>query len=350
MTHVLPVGNTPTVKRMNRTSTFGRIAVATVSALALGAGLLVATAPAGAATTSGPRLPESKAKLAASLTCHGDFDGSSKRAVLLVPGTTLTPKINFSWDYEKVFSAAGRPWCAVTLPHHAMSDIQTAGEYVVHAIRAEHAEAGRKISIVGYSQGGMVPRWALKYWPDTRQDVDDMIGIDPSNHGTLDADAICAPGCAPAFWQQRDDSHFLAALNKGAETYAGISYTQMYTATDEVVVPNLGPKASSALHTGKGEISNIEVQSICPAHVADHLTMGTFDPVAYALVLDALNHAGPAKASRIASSVCTEASMPGVTLADVAQHFPTVVATAGEQVALYPHTSAEPALKAYARS
>ena len=80
--------------------------------------------------------------------------------------------------------------------------------------------------------------------------VDDMIGIDPSNHGTLDAQAVCSLPCAPAFWQQRTGSQFLTALNRGGETFAGISYTQVYTATDEVVVPNLGPAASSSLHTG----------------------------------------------------------------------------------------------------
>jgi triacylglycerol esterase/lipase EstA (alpha/beta hydrolase family) len=212
-----------------------------------------------------------------------------------------------------------------------------------------HARAHRRVSVVGFSQGGMVPRWALKWWPDTRTMVDDMIGIDPSNHGTLDADALCLPGCAPAFFQQASRSTFLAALNKGGETFAGISYTQMYTATDEVVVPNLGPAASSALHTGAGTISNTLVQSICPVHVADHLSMGSFDPVGYALVLDALTHSGPAASSRISRSVCLQASMPGVSLATVATNFPRVVLDAGEQVALYPHVSAEPPLAAYAR-
>jgi triacylglycerol esterase/lipase EstA (alpha/beta hydrolase family) len=313
-------------------------------------GLLVALPTGASATTSGPPLTVSKAALAASLTCHGKLATAAPTPVLLVPGTTLTAQVNFSWNYEKVFTAAGRPWCAVTLPHHAMSDIQTAGEYVVSALRTMHARGdGRKVSVVGFSQGGMVPRWALKYWPDTRAMVDDMIGIDPSNHGTLDADAVCVPGCAPAFWQQRSNSNFLNALNKGAETYAGISYTQMYTATDEVVVPNVGPAASSALHTGKGRIANVLVQSVCPAHVADHLSMGSFDPVGYALVMDALTHAGPAQASRISSSVCSETVIPGLDPTSVATHFARLGAVAAAEVGLYPHVSAEPALAGYAR-
>jgi triacylglycerol esterase/lipase EstA (alpha/beta hydrolase family) len=310
--------------------------------------VLVPGATGAGAASAGPPLDVPASTLAAALTCHGTLAHGST-PVLLVPGTTLTAADNFDWNYEKVFSTAGRPWCAITLPHNAMSDIQVAGEYVVAALRTMHTRAQRKVSVVGFSQGGMLPRWALKWWPDTRAMVDDVIGIDPSNHGTLDADAICLPGCAPAFFQQESYSKFLTALNKGAETYAGISYTQMYTALDEVVVPNLGPAASSALHTGAGRISNTLVQSICPVHVADHLTMGTFDPVAYALVLDALNHTGPANSARVSRSVCTQATIPGVSLATVATNFPRVVLDAGEQVALYPHVATEPALAAYAR-
>ena len=319
-----------------------RRGVAVVAAVLLV--LAALTAPATAALP-GPALHVP----ASSLTCSGSFSRSGPTPVLLVPGTTLTPDVNFDWNYEKVFTAAGRSWCAVTLPNHAMSDIQVAGEYVAAAIRAEHAKAGRKIDIVGYSQGGMVPRWALKYWPDTRAMVDDMVGIDPSNHGTLDADAICVPGCAPAIFQQESNSTFLTALNSGAETYAGISYTQTYSIEDEVVVPNIDPAASSALHTGAGRISNVEVQSICPLHVADHLTMGTFDPVAYAVVLDALDHSGPASAARIPSSVCGQLIMPGLDAGSVATNFARLGVVVAGELALYPHVSAEPPLAAYAR-
>jgi pimeloyl-ACP methyl ester carboxylesterase len=285
--------------------------------------------------------------LARALTCSGDL--RSARPVLLVPGTTLTADVNFSWNYEKAFTAARRPWCAVTLPNHAMSDVQTAGEYVVYAVRTMYAAAHRRVAVVGFSQGGMVPRWALKWWPDTRAMVDDLVGIDPSNHGTLDADAVCVLGCAPSFWQQRTGSAFLRALNAGQETYAGIAYTQIYTTTlDEVVVPNLGPAASSALHTGPGQISNVAVQSICPLHIADHLTMGTLDPVGYALVMDALTHDGPAAAARISRSVCSRLTMPGVTLQSATLNLLRVGVVAATEVALYPHVAKEPALAAYA--
>jgi hypothetical protein len=305
----------------------------------------VGPSPAGA---SGPPLDVATATLAAALRCHGDLSAAGPTPVLLVPGTTLTPEVNFSWNYEQVFSAAGRPWCAVRLPNHGMSDAQVAGEYVVYGIRTMSAAVHRRISVVGFSQGGMVPRWALKWWPDTRAMVDDLVGIDPSNHGTVDAVGLCLLTCAPSFWQQRTGSAFLHALNAGGETWGGISYTQVYSDLDEVVVPNFGPGASSALHTGDGAIANISAQSICPVHLAEHLVMGTIDPVAYAVVLDALTHAGPARSSRVARSVCLQLLMPGVAPAAALKGEVQVGLQVGTQVALYPHVAKEPRLAAYA--
>lgn len=298
-------------------------------------------------TAHGPKLTVGTRKLRAALDCHGVHRGET--AVLLVPGTTLDAHANFSWNYEREFSREGRGWCGVSPPEQMMGDAQIAAEYVVYAIRAMAARTGERVDILGYSQGGMLPRWALKYWPDTRRDVDDLVGIDPSNHGTLDADAACAFSCPPAFWQQRDTSNFLRALNAGPETWPGISYTVVYSRTDEVVVPNVDASGSSSLHTGRGRIANIAVQQICPADVSEHLAMGSYDPVAAAVAVDAFSHHGPASASRIPSQVCSETFMPGVDptafpqdYAAYLRHIVTVVATAKQ-------TRSEPALKRYAR-
>jgi triacylglycerol esterase/lipase EstA (alpha/beta hydrolase family) len=316
--------------------------LATVVA-ALTTALVLGGPPAGA---SGPALDVPVATLAAALHCHGRL-GEGPRPVLLVPGTTLNPDVNFDWNYEPAFSSAGRAWCAVTVPVHGMGDVQVAAEYVVYALRTMSARAGRRVSVVGYSQGGMSPRWALKWWPDTRGMVDDLISIDGSNHGTLDTVPLCLLRCAPSIWQQDYRSRFLASLNAGQETYAGISYTQLYSAFDEVVVPNLGPAASTALHTGPGAIANISVQAVCPLHLAEHVTMGTVDPVAYALVLDALTHSGPAAASRVPHAVCSKLLMPGVTPATAFAGELRVGAQAASSLANPPRTAAEPALAGY---
>jgi Lipase (class 2) len=232
-----------------------------------------------------------------------------------------------------------------------MSDIQVAGEYVVYALREmsrfEGRDAARKVQVIGFSQGGMVPRWALRFWPDTRKLVDDDVGLDASNHGTLTAEAACLGGCAPAIWQQRTNSAFVAALNSYQETFPGISYTEIYSQNDEIVVPNLNEQGSSSVHTGGGTIANIAVQEICPGHVADHLAMGSYDPVGYALALDAVTHPGPAQAVRIDRAVCTEAFQPGVNPATFATDFANYATTIATVDATYPHVASEPPLNCY---
>lgn len=296
---------------------------------------------------SGPPLSVPRADLDTSLQCSSGLDHAQREPVLLVPGTTQTPA-EFSWNYVPALQQQHIPFCTVTLPDHAMGDIQVNGEYVVNAIRTMHARSGHKIEIVGHSQGGMVPRWALKFWPDTRQDVDDLIGLAPSNNGTIDSAAVCAAGCGPAFRQQGLQSKFLTALNSGAETYPGISYTNVASSTDEVVVPNIGQHASSFLHTGGGRISNVQTQAICPLDVAEHLTTGTSDPVGYAAVQDAISHPGPADPARMDKSACATPFMPAVNPVTFPTDFAQVVGPAGDQILLHQREFKEPALKPYA--
>src|SRR4051794_2250209 len=213
-----------------------------LAALALAAGVATSL-PADAATSyasldrRGPALSVSPAALKASLHCEGDFRHGTLQPVLLSPGTSATPEQNFSWNYERAFSAQHRPWCDVTKPHHTLGDIQVAGEYLVYAIRTMHAMAHRRVAVLGHSQGGMSMRWALRFWPDTRPMVDDIIGMAPTNHGTTAAGS-CDAGCVPANWQQGATSHFIAALNSRTETFRGISYTNVFTHTDEEVKPS----------------------------------------------------------------------------------------------------------------
>ncbi len=297
--------------------------------------------------TPGPKLSVPSAELRAALTCAGDLSAGTTEPVLLVPGTTLNPKTDFSWNWERALTALHRPYCTIDLPGNGMADIQIAGEYVVYAIRQMHALSHRKVQIVGHSQGGMVPRWALRFWPDTRSMVDDVVGLSPSNHGTLDADALCALGCAPSIWQQRNDARFIAALNSYQETFPGISYTNIYTDTDEVVVPNFGPDASSALHGGGGQITNVAIQQVCPDDVTEHIGIGTYDNTAYQIAMDALDHPGPADPARVSRSVCLDPLMPGVDPTTFAVNYAATDTAIAETLATYPHVAAEPPLACY---
>ncbi len=280
---------------------------------------LVCAAPAAAADPAyappdraGPALDVPTAKLAQALECSPKFDSESKPPVLLIPGTGANAHDNFSWNYEPQFDKLGIPWCAVTFPYNGNGDIQVNGEYITYAIRTMHARTGRKVSMVGHSQGGMVGRWALRFWPDTRPMVDDVIGFAGSNHGSKQAGVSCMQKCIYADWQQSFESNFIRALNSFAETWSGISYTNIYTHNDEIVTPNSDDTGSSSLHTGAGAIRNVAVQDICPTDASEHFLIGTIDPVAYALAYDALTHPGPADPARVDLTTCAQPYMPGV--------------------------------------
>ncbi len=316
--------------------------------------LAVAFAPAGAQASPyappdrpGPSLSVAGADLRDALACHGGVRAANRRPVLLIPGTTLTPDAEYSWSWQPALERLGFPYCAVELPGAAMGDIQRAAEYVVFAIRRINRLSGRRVDVIGHSQGGMIGRWALRFWPDTRSRVGDLVGLAPSNHGTLDAIGVCAVPCAASFWQQRSDSSFVDALNSYRETFGGVDYTVAYTRLDEVVVPNLDQSGSSSLHTGGARIANVALQDICPANASEHLAIGTYDDVAYELALDAITHPGPADPARIPQSACTTPLMPGVSPATFVADYARMGTFAARTIAGAPRRSSEPPLACY---
>jgi pimeloyl-ACP methyl ester carboxylesterase len=138
--------------------------------------------------------------LAHSLACSPNLKTSKRKPVLFLHGTFVDPALNFWWNYKRVFDADQRPYCLLTMPHRATGDIQISAEYVVYAIRTMHQRSGHQVDIIGHSQGGMVGRWATRFWPDTRPMIDDLVGLAPSNHGINPA--LCQLACQPSMWQQ----------------------------------------------------------------------------------------------------------------------------------------------------
>ena len=188
----------------------------------------------------------------------------------------------------------------------------------------------------------------MRWWPDTRRLLDDAIGLDPSNHGTVFANAACGGGsCSPAGWQQKAGAHFIDALNSRAETFRGIDYTIIFSRADEVVVPNFDASGSSSLHTGSGRIANVAVQEICPNDTSDHLAMGSYDAVGYALAVDALTHAGTADKSRIPSSVCAQPFHEGVNGATFPSDYAGYLQAIGNNQSDTPKPTSEPPLRCY---
>jgi triacylglycerol esterase/lipase EstA (alpha/beta hydrolase family) len=167
---------------------------------------------------------------------------------------------------------------------------QELGAFVDQVLAATGA---RKVDLVGHSQGGMMPRWYLRFDGGAAK-VHDLIGLAPSNHGTtvngLFTLAEFFPGATAFFGfceaceQQASGSSFLATLNAGKETVPGVTYTVIESANDEVVTPY-----TSAFLSGR-KVTNILLQQQCALDQGEHLSM-PYDHIADGDVLNALDPA-----------------------------------------------------------
>lgn len=267
----------------------------------------------------GPALQVPRRLLDASRHCQGRLAGATTDPVLLIPGTTVDPPEAFSWNWAKALAAQGIPFCDVTLPNHTDDDIQVAAEYVVDAVRSMSAASGRRVILLGWSQGAStLPRWALRWWPDLRPLVSSQIGLAPlHNIGSVVANGPCLLGsCVPAAWQQSVGSEFMRALNSGAQTFPEIAYTAIYSRTDEVVTPDVDG-ALSTLPPGPN-VLNVALQDVCALDLSEHLTI-IASPTAYAIAMDAIRHPGrPADLSRVTvTQPCLPGTMPYVDPVDL---------------------------------
>jgi triacylglycerol lipase len=299
----------------------------------------------GSANRSGPVLQTPVDKLAAALRCHDAPHSSGGEPALLVHGISLTGSESWGWNYVPALNNAGIDVCTVDLPDRAGTDIQISTEYVVYAVRQMREHYHSKVDILGHSEGSLVQRWATKFWPDVRESVDDMVGLEAVYQGVTFGNIVCATGsCIPALWQASIGSHFLNALNADDETPGDVSYTSIYSLTSEnrLTHPSVSEQGDGA--------TNVPIQRICPARVVTHI-QALADAVGYALVLDAFTHPGPADPSRIDRKVCGQLFLPGVTPDSFATHVVSFYATAVPFVVgiTYPTVNHEPQLRCYAR-
>lgn len=300
------------------------------------AALLVSAGASGA--DAGPGLETPPGTLDAALHCPDVFDDPKHEPVLLVHGTFVNGEINWSWGHALALASIGFDVCWVNLPNNGLDDIQIASEYVVHAVRTMAARSGDKVDVLGVSQGGIEPRWAVRWWPDVQASVDDLVMLATPNHGIARQPAP-PMRCFAACWQMAKGSKFLAALNRGDESPGAISYTSIYSLLD-VLVPYLPDR--TAMLAGA---TNILLQDVCPTRPIEHVTI-SFDAVSYALALDAFTHPGPADVARFDPAVCRQLSIAG---SDSSKGFGPVADEISRGGPTFRWLTAEPPLKPYAR-
>lgn len=166
---------------------------------------------------------------------------------------------------------------------------ESAAELKVFVNKVLAATGAEKVSIVGHSQGGTMPRYYIKYLGGAGK-VDDLIGFAPGNHGTSWKLLL---NLVPGFTCQAcidliEGSQFLSILNYGDESPGPVSYTNVVTAVDDVVIPY-----TSGYLEGGANVSNLRIQDYCPRNTTSHIYL-PLDPAFIRFALDALSHDGPA--------------------------------------------------------
>jgi triacylglycerol esterase/lipase EstA (alpha/beta hydrolase family) len=129
------------------------------------------------------------ADLAPGISPPGANDWSCKPAaqrpnpVILVHGTF--GDMSVSWNLiSPSLKADGYCVFALDYGNRGTGPIEdSAAELLAFAERVRAATGASKVSMVGHSQGGMMPRSYVKFLGG-KQRVEDLVGLVPSNHGT----------------------------------------------------------------------------------------------------------------------------------------------------------------------
>lgn len=164
---------------------------------------------------------------------------------------------------------------------YATGDIASSARQLASEVQQVLSQTGAsKVDIVGWSQGGMMPRYYINDLGGAAT-VNTLVGLAPSNYGTtLDGlvtdiselgslgvvTALLSASC-PACAEQLQGSAFLSALNS-APTVAAVRYVVIETAGDEVVTPY-----TNAFLPAGGNVDDITLQNQCPQDHSDHLSI-----------------------------------------------------------------------------
>src|SRR5262249_17812732 len=144
------------------------------------------------------------------------------------------------------------------------------------------------VAIVAHSQGGVVARWALRWWPSSARTVADVVTLGTPHRGFAWAGLACATpaGCEPAFMQMPPGSALLRGV--GTRLPTGPAWTSVASADDGLI-----PAPDTVLDGA----TNITVQRLCPGRTVLHDRLVN-DPAVLALAIDAISHSGGANIAR----------------------------------------------------
>ncbi|AVH59583.1 MULTISPECIES: esterase/lipase family protein [Streptomyces] len=230
---------------------------------------------------------------------HGTFGNSVDNWLSLAPYLVNRGYCVYSLDYGQL---PGVPF------FYGLGPIDKSAEQLQSFVdKVLTATGAAKTDLVGHSQGGVMPRYYLKFLGGAAK-VNALVGLAPSNHGTTlggltnllpyfpgveDLLKASTPGLA----DQIAGSAFLTKLNAGGDTVAGVHYTVIATKYDQVVTPY-----TSQFLTGS-DVRNVVVQDLCAVDFSEHVAIGVIDRIAHHEVANALDpaHATPTTCASVFS-------------------------------------------------
>ncbi|MEU3348210.1 alpha/beta fold hydrolase [Streptomyces sp. NPDC006700] len=264
-----------------------------LTALLLAAALAVAptaTAHAAAAPTSGWNdygCRPSAAHPRPVVLVHGTFGNSVDNWLSLAPYLKVRGYCVFSLDYGQL---PGVPL------FYGLGPVDKSAEQLSAFVDKVLAATGAaKADLVGHSQGGMMPRYYLKFLGGAAK-VNALVGLAPDNHGTTLSGLTNLlpyfPGASdllkaatPGLADQITGSALLTKLNEGGDTVPGVHYTVIATRYDEVATP-----WRTQYLTGS-DVRNVLLQDLCALDLSEHVAIGTIDRIAFHEVANALDPA-----------------------------------------------------------
>jgi triacylglycerol esterase/lipase EstA (alpha/beta hydrolase family) len=178
---------------------------------------------------------------------------------------------------------------------------QSAGDLAVYVDRVLAATGASRVDLVGHSQGTLMPTYYIKHlggapkvdkyvslaplWNGTNAGGGALIATFARGLGISGFDALLGPLCG-ACTQMLTDSPFITDLQAGGMAVPGITYTNIMTRYDELVVPY----TSGILNAPNS--TNIVVQDGCAQDYSEHAGIAGSRRAA-TFVLNALDPAHP---------------------------------------------------------
>lgn len=220
------------------------------------------------------------------------------RPVVLVHGLGATASEN--WHVFAPYLAA-KGYCVYGLTYGqeemwpsrgGVADMETsAGQLSAFVDKVLATTGAKQVDIVGHSEGGIMPRWYLKFDGGAAK-VAHFVAWAPPSHGTT----VSGLTYLRAFWPGFDGemgsycqscpefmpgSDFLGKLNGGGDTVGNVKYTVIATRYDYLVTPI----DTSYLHGSN--VTNILLQDVNPADISEHVALAV-DPTVFDLTDKAL--------------------------------------------------------------